>query len=100
LLVRSSHADGKFSIERQEQNRPRDWQPPLALAICDSIAHALDCRFVNLKKGKTVWRVFQSSLDAAIRDIKNHPRGKLFCRLIEFGPHNPDELKGEPLVGQ
>jgi hypothetical protein len=72
----------------------------LASAICDSIAHALDCRFVHLKEGKTVWRVFRSSLDAAIRDIKKHPRGNLFCRLIEFGPHNPDEPKAETSDGK
>ena len=67
----------------------------LASNIGDSITHALDCPFVQLKEDKTVWRVFQSSLDAAIRDIKNHPRGNLFCRLLEFGPHNPDAPKAE-----
>jgi hypothetical protein len=70
------------------------------LAICDSIAHALDRPFVHLKEGKTVPRVFQSSLDAAIRDIKSHPRGKLFCRLIEFGPHNPGEPKAHTSDGK
>ena len=30
--------------------------------------------------------VFFKSLEAAIRDIETHPRGKLFRRLIEFGP--------------
>jgi hypothetical protein len=40
-----------------------------------------------------VWKVFQRSLDAAIRNIETHPRGKLFRRLIEFGPHLPDDPK-------
>lgn len=30
-------------------------------------------------------------MDAAIRDIEKHPRGKLFQRLIEHGPHHPDD---------
>lgn len=72
----------------------------LASDISDSIAHALNCRFVCLKEGKTVARVFQSSLDAAIRNIESHPRGKLFCRLIEFGPHTPDEPKAETSDGK
>lgn len=40
---------------------------------------------------KRLWDIFNQSLDAAIRDIEDHPRGKLFRRLIEFGPHNPSE---------
>jgi hypothetical protein len=39
-----------------------------------------------LDGGSTVEDVFQASLEAAIRDVENHPRGKLFRRLIEFGP--------------
>jgi hypothetical protein len=35
--------------------------------------------------------VFEASLKAAIRDIEEHPRGKLFRRLIEHGPHHPDD---------
>ncbi len=38
-----------------------------------------------------MWAVFKHSLNMAIRDIEKHPRGKLFRRLIEFGPHNPDD---------
>jgi hypothetical protein len=30
-------------------------------------------------------------LDAAIRDIEGHPRGALFRRLIEYGPHHPND---------
>lgn len=67
----------------------------LASDIGDSITHALDSRFVHVRGGNTVWQVFRSSLNSAIRDIKEHPRGKLFCRLIEFGPHNPDEPKAD-----
>lgn len=35
---------------------------------------------------KLVWSVFSKSLNSAIRDIEEHPKGKLFKRLIEFGP--------------
>ena len=51
----------------------------------------MDRPAVHLDGGKAVWGVFKRSLDAAIRDIETHPRGKLFRRLIEHGPHNPDD---------
>lgn len=63
----------------------------LASAIHRSVASALGCPFVHLVDGKTVQDVFKRSLHAAIRDIEEHPRGKLFRRLIEYGPRNPDE---------
>jgi len=63
---------------------------PLASAIHGSVAHALDCPFVHLLGRETVWDVFTRSLHTAIRDIEEHPRGKLFLRLLEYGPHNPD----------
>jgi len=63
----------------------------LASAIHRSVARALGCPFVHLVDGKSVQDVFKRSLDAAIRDIEEHPRGKLFRRLIEYGPRNPDE---------
>ncbi len=63
----------------------------LASAIRKSVALALGCPFVHLVDGKSVQDVFKRSLDAAIRDIEEHPRGKLFRRLIEYGPRNPDE---------
>ena len=64
---------------------------PLASAIHTSVTSALRCPFVHLVSGKTVWDVFKHSLNAAIRDIEEHPRGKLFRRLIEYGPRNPNE---------
>jgi hypothetical protein len=63
---------------------------PLASSIHSSIALALRCSFIHLCGGKTVWDVFKQSLDTAIRNIEKHPRGKLFRRLIEYGPHDPD----------
>jgi hypothetical protein len=38
-----------------------------------------------------VWDLFKRSLDAAVRDIEKDRRGKLFKRLIEYGPHDPDD---------
>ncbi|MCP4582841.1 MAG: hypothetical protein GY839_14620 [candidate division Zixibacteria bacterium] len=64
---------------------------PLASAIHSSVTSALRCPFVHLVSGKTVRDIFKHSLDAAIRDIEKHPRGKLFRRLIEYGPRNPDD---------
>ena len=64
---------------------------PLASAIHRSVASALGCPFVHLVDGKTIQDVFKRSLDAAIRDIEGHPRGKLFQRLIEYGPYGPDD---------
>jgi hypothetical protein len=64
---------------------------PLARSIHRSVTSALRCRFVHLLCGKTVRDVFRRSLNAAIRDINEHPRGKLFRRLIEYGPHDPDD---------
>jgi hypothetical protein len=69
---------------------------PLASAIYRSVASALGSSFVHLVPGATVWDVFKMALDAAIRDIEEHPRGKLFRRLIEYGPQLPDD--GETLV--
>ena len=65
---------------------------PLGSAVCESVAWGLGCSFIHIE-GKSVWGVFERSLDAAIRDIEGHPRGKLFRRLIEYGPHNPDETE-------
>ena len=64
---------------------------PLASSLHESISSALRCPFVHIAGDKTVWGVFKQSLDAAIRDIEEHPRGKLFRRLIEYGPHHPDD---------
>jgi len=64
---------------------------PLASAIYKSVSSALRCPFVYTIGDHTVWGVFKRSLDAAIRDIEEHPRGKLFRRLIEYGPHHPDD---------
>lgn len=62
----------------------------LATSIYESILAALDQPFVNLSERGSVWRVFEQSLNTAIRNIEEHPRGRLFQRLIEFGPHHPD----------
>lgn len=64
---------------------------PLASAIYRSVASGLGCPVVHLVPANTVWDVFRISLDAAIRDIEEHPRGKLFRRLIEYGPQYPGD---------
>ena len=65
----------------------------LASDIQISISCALAFSGFSSTSGKTTWKIFEHSLNAAIRDIENHPRGKLFRRLIEYGPPNPDEPK-------
>ena len=72
----------------------------LASAIHKSVASALKCPFIHIIDGNTVWDVFQRSLDAAIRDIEQHPRGRLFRRLIEYGPLNPDDPKAQTGNGE
>lgn len=64
--------------------------PLLATSVYRSVSVAFTCPFVHLSGGKTVWEVFEQSLHAAIRDIEKHPRGKLFRRLIEYGPLMPE----------
>lgn len=64
---------------------------PLAEAINESISFGLKTPAVNVAGGKDTWSVFNYSLTAAIRNIETHPLGLLFKRLIEYGPHNPDE---------
>ena len=36
-------------------------------------------------------RDLSTLFDVAIRDIESHPLGRLFQRLIEFGPHDPED---------
>lgn len=78
--------DGVTNIEEIIHHRS------LARAIVQSIEMGLEQANVHLS-GKSAWEVFQHSLGAAIRDIEVHPRGKLFRRLLEYGPPNPDEPK-------
>ena len=63
---------------------------PLASAVQRSVASGIRCPSVRLVADGTVWDVFETSLNAAIRDIAEHPLGKLFRRLIRYGPHDPD----------
>jgi hypothetical protein len=64
---------------------------PLAEAICQSIDLALKHKWVHLGGPKDVWKIFKGSLESAIRDIEEHPRGALFRRLIEYGAQAPDD---------
>lgn len=65
----------------------------LASDLQSSISSALDYPDFSFSIGNSVWKVFLHSLNTAIRDIENDPRGKLFRRLIEFGTPNPGEPK-------
>lgn len=67
--------------------------PLLAASVCASISSALRESYIKIAGGNSVWDIFKKSLDAAIRDIEEHPRGRLFRRLLEFGPHDPDAPK-------
>ncbi|HEV7377899.1 MAG TPA: hypothetical protein VGN95_24670 [Pyrinomonadaceae bacterium] len=64
---------------------------PLSEAIYKSIASALGNTWVHVTGDKFVWDIFKRSLDAAIRDIEEHPRGLLFRRLIKYGPQSPND---------
>jgi hypothetical protein len=63
----------------------------LSTSLVNSIERALARPSVHMKGGATPLEVFRHSLNVAIRDIEAHPLGKLFQRLIEFGPHNPED---------
>ena len=62
----------------------------LAASIYTSIQLGIQSKSIHLT-GRNAWGVFEYSLNAAIRDIETHPRGKLFRRLLEYGPLNPDD---------
>src|SRR3989339_735609 len=66
---------------------------PLAKALGHSINKALSCSHVSAAKGDDVWSIFNNSLNAAIRDIEEDPKGDLFKRFIRYGSHHPDDPK-------
>jgi hypothetical protein len=70
---------------------------PLAEAIYRSVDLALKSSDIQLAGDKAVWDIFERSLNAAIRDIEEHPRGELFRRLIEYGPptDGPEVLESD-----
>ena len=63
---------------------------PLAAAVQKSVSSAIRCPSIRIAVDGTPWDVFETSLNAAMRDIAEHPRGKLFRRLIRYGAHDPD----------
>jgi hypothetical protein len=73
---------------------------PLSQGLVNSITYALSSPFTHLVGQKNAWDIFKHSLDSAIRDIENHPRGLLFRRLIEYGPHHPDDSESVESDGQ
>ncbi len=72
----------------------------LAASLCASISSAIKASYIKMAGGNSVWDIFKRSLDTAIRDIEEHPRGHLFKRLLEFGPHEPDAPEAKESDGQ
>ena len=66
---------------------------PLAEAIYRSVDAGLRSNSAHIANEGTVWDVFQHSLNAAIRDIKVHKRGKLFQRLLEQGVSRSEDTE-------
>jgi len=66
---------------------------PLAEAIYRSVVAGLRSNSAHIGNEGTVWDVFQHSLNAAIRDIKEHKRGKLFQRLLEYGVSRSEDTE-------
>jgi hypothetical protein len=60
---------------------------PLSESVCQAIETGLSKHSVHFAGGNTLWEVFKHSLDAAIKDIEDDPRGILFKRLIRYGPY-------------
>lgn len=71
--------------------------PHLAKSICESISKALDCDFIHIVNGNSVWDIFNNSLLDASKNIESHPKDGLFKRLIKYGPVDPDMEDG---IGQ
>ena len=65
---------------------------PLSVAIQASVEAGLKNARVILA-GSTFDDVIQAAMDAAIRDINEHPKGKLFQRPIEYGPLGAAEVE-------
>lgn len=63
----------------------------LASSLFDSINSAIKKDNVFLDEKTSVRKIFDQTLNNSIRNIQKHTRGKLFQRLIEFGPLNPNE---------
>jgi hypothetical protein len=59
--------------------------PALAAAIHDSVATALASGVAHLCPNTSVRAAIESALAVATRNINEHPRGKLFRRLIAHG---------------
>jgi hypothetical protein len=66
----------------------------LASDLRHSVARMLHVPSARVPGGPGVRRVFARSLQAAIRDVEAHPRGRLFRRLIEFGPRREGASEG------
>jgi hypothetical protein len=65
--------------------------PFLAESIYENLKIAEDKIEVLSEFKIPVNESFELVLNNAIRNIEEHPRGKLFQRLIDYGPLNPDE---------
>ena len=65
---------------------------PLAESLFQAIETGLRNKSFHFAGGNAVWDVFKQSLDSAIKDIEDDPRGILFKRLIRFGPHTDTAL--------
>ena len=72
----------------------------IASDVYRSVDTALKSRVAKVDGGRTVKDVFERSLDSAIRDIESHPRGKLFRRLIQYGPPDPDDPRATTSDGE
>jgi hypothetical protein len=72
----------------------------LADDLAESIEVGLDLDSVHLSNPLSVWAVFEHSLNAAIRDINQHPKGRLLKRLIKHGSLNPDDPETRTSSGE
>jgi hypothetical protein len=72
----------------------------LARDLVEAIVLGQTKPHVRLAKCGPTWDIFRTSLDAAARDIRLHPRRDLFQRLICFGPLNPDEHPSHTSPGE
>ena len=65
----------------------------LAAGLWHSLSSALNSNGVHFI-ALNPWHIFEHSLDAAIRGIVDHPRGRLLQRLLVYGPTSWNDFPG------
>ncbi len=63
----------------------------LSFDIKKSVSYALKNDSIHLPYQRNLKSIFNGVLSSAIYNIEENPKGRLFRRLLEYGPHHPNE---------